>query len=82
MNNVEMHEDQLNDRHELISLRSMSCFDLGECGESKEIFNLEHEFFKGFEMPLQDEGDPYYNIEMDLRKKDIDFDSSSFMFFE
>ena len=82
MNNEEMNEERGNNRDELFSLRSMSCFDLGDCGESKEIFNLEHEFFKGFEMPLQDEGDPYYNIEMDMRKKDIDFDSNSFMFFE
>lgn len=47
----------------------------------KELFNLENEFFKGFEVPMDYQSDPYYDMDRDFRKKDYEFDSNSFLFF-
>ena len=48
----------------------------------KELFTLQNEFFKGFEAPLDYQTDPYYDIDRDFRKKDYEFDSNSFLFFD
>ena len=47
------------------------------------MFDLEHDFFKDFEVHMDEERDPYYNADADFRIKDNDFDSlNSLLFFD
>ena len=57
-----------------------------EMGEStpieKELSSLENQFFKGFNMSLDNQIDPYFDLDRDFRKKDYALDSDSFLLFE
>ena len=39
-----------------------SCFSVESAPISKELVSLEHDFFKCFEIALEEEGDPYYEV--------------------
>jgi hypothetical protein len=41
---------------------------------------MENVFFKDFEMVLDLDFDPYYEMDKDVRREDIDLDSSSLLF--
>ena len=44
---------------------------------------MEHDFFKDFDVEARDEKDPYYDVDVDFRKRDNDFDSlNSMLFFD
>ena len=52
-------------------------------GEGGQLFDMEHDFFKDFDVEARDEKDPYYDVDVDFRKRDNDFDSlNSMLFFD
>jgi hypothetical protein len=46
----------------------------------RHVFFNEDNFFRTFEIPLDGDADPYYELERDFRRRDMDFDDDSPMF--
>ena len=74
---IKLIEEQFK-KEEIVSLANLDA----SC-EPRQIFDLEHDFFKDFEVQMAEQKDPYYDADMDFRIKDNDFDSlNSLLFFD